>query len=165
MREFTLPIIVTVMLLGTLLIFGYQYATPKLEPYLENKITGMVIGDIGIDLTIADTPKKRELGLSGLRQLPGKAGLLIVFDRADYHGIWMKDMNFPIDIIWIDDTLTIVDITESLNPDSFPAVFEPKVPARMALEVNALFAATYEIEIGQTVRIAPGYLPEDLKGN
>jgi uncharacterized membrane protein (UPF0127 family) len=112
---------------------------------------------------VADTEATREQGLSGTKGLDAKEGLLMIFDKPDYYAIWMKDMNYPIDVIWIDNNLRVVDITESLLPDSYPSIFEPKEPARMALEVNARFAATYHIAVGDTVRINEQYIPKDLK--
>jgi len=163
MKEFLLPILVVTVLLISSGVYAYQYLIPKSEKYLENQLHEMTIGEVGIDISVADEPEEREKGLSGLSSLPKKSGLLFIFDTSDHHGIWMKDMNFPIDIIWIDENMRIVDVTEVLKPDSFPAIFEPEEPARMALEVNALFVATHEIKVGQTVRIADRYLPEDLK--
>jgi uncharacterized membrane protein (UPF0127 family) len=57
----------------------------------------------------------------------------------------------------------VVDISEAVSPDSYPAIYEPEMPARMALEVNARFAATYRIRVGDTVLMNDAYIPSDLK--
>ncbi len=163
MKEFFLPVFVVTVLLVAVSFFSYNYVIPMTEEYLKNQIPGVVIRDVGIDVVVADTEKTRERGLSGLASIPSRAGLLMVFDTSDYYGIWMKDMQFPIDVIWIDDTLHVVDTSEVLKPEDFPEVYEPSRPARMALEVNAQFVATYKIEIGDEVRLAEHLVPEDLK--
>lgn len=163
MKEFLLPIIVvfTLVVFGGFL--GYQFAVPHITPYFENRVRGAIINDTGIDIIVADTPREREQGLSGYTSLKKDTGLLMIFEEADYHGIWMKEMYFPIDVIWIGDDMKVIDITESLKPETFPAVFEPKTPARMVLEVNAAFAASNGIQVGDTVRLNSDYIPEDLK--
>lgn len=163
MREYFLPVFTTFVVLGCVAVLVYQYGHLYSEHYLKNQITGVTIGDVGIDVSVADTEAMREQGLSGLSKIGPKEGLLMIFDKADYFAIWMKDMNFPIDIIWIDNNLTIVDITEAISPDTYPSIFEPQAPARMALEVNARFAATYRIKVGDKVQMADAFIPEDLK--
>ena len=163
MREYLLPVLTIFIVIACATILAYKYASPYSEHYLKNQITGVTIGDVGVDVSVANTEALREQGLSGLDGIGRKEGLLMIFDEADYHAIWMKDMHFPIDIIWIGDDFTILDVTEAISPDTYPSIFEPKYPARMALEVNARFIATYRIKIGDTVQMAEAYIPDDLK--
>jgi len=88
-------------------------------------------------LEIADTPKEREQGLSGRDSLPKENGLFFVFDRPDYYGFWMKEMKFPIDIVWFNEKKEVVGITRNLKPESYPKVFYPPQKIKYALEVNA----------------------------
>jgi uncharacterized membrane protein (UPF0127 family) len=83
----------------------------------------------------ADTDQSRQTGLSGRKCIPEKTGMLFVFDKADLHGIWMKDMNFPIDILWIDSTKKIIHIEENVDPNTYPKVSYPPTPASYVLEV------------------------------
>ncbi len=83
----------------------------------------------------ADTDQSRQTGLSGHECIPEKTGMLFVFEKADLHGIWMKDMNFPIDILWIDSTKKIIHIEENVDPNTYPKVFYPPTPASYVLEV------------------------------
>lgn len=163
MREHFLPIIVLAIIVLCLGFLAYVYLEPRAEPYLENQVPGVTVRDVAIDAIIADEEKERVRGLSGLPSMGPREGLLMVFDTADHHAIWMKDMNFPIDIIWVGDDLTVVDVTEAVRPDTYPAIFEPSVPARMALEVNARFVATHRIKIGDPVLLNEAYIPRDLR--
>ena len=106
------------------------------------------LGSAVIEVAIADNQETRRKGLSYLSSLPSKTGLLFVFSESDTHGIWMKDMQFPIDIIWMDEELRVVDIHQNISPDTYPTSFHPKVPARFALEVEAGFSSEYDIRIG-----------------
>jgi uncharacterized membrane protein (UPF0127 family) len=165
MREHFLPILTVLAIVLCIGILAYNYFAPRAVPYLENQIPGVTVRDVGIDAIIADTEEERVQGLSGFSGLGPREGLLMIFDRSDYHAIWMKDMNFPIDIIWIGEDLTIIDVTEGITPESYPAIFEPSTPARMALEVNARFVATHKLKIGDPVYLNEAYIPRDLKKN
>ncbi len=116
--------------------------------------TGVVrIGEIAIPVELADSAGARARGLSGRQSLPPESGMLFIFDEPDRYGFWMKDMHFPIDIIWIDEAGRVVDITERLQPSTYPNSFSPSSPARYVLEVNAEFAMTHEIKRGMRAAI------------
>ncbi len=89
-----------------------------------------------IAVEIADTPTERSLGLSGRDLLKPGHGLLFVFDESGYYNFWMKEMNFAIDIIWLDENLNIVDTKLSATPASYPEIFTPKNKAKYVLETN-----------------------------
>ncbi len=107
-----------------------------------------------VRVDIADTPEARGRGLSGRESLAQDAGMLFVFPQDGYHGFWMKDMNFPIDIIWLSGEGRVVDMAESVAPESYPASFQPRVAARYVLEVNAGFAKAHNIAIGDTASLS-----------
>lgn len=103
---------------------------------------------VSLKVEIADTPEERVKGLSGRESLDENAGLLFIYDEPGIYGIWMKEMKFPIDAIWLDGNYRVVDIARDVQPDSFPKVFEPSKPAKYILEVNASLAERNSIEIG-----------------
>jgi uncharacterized protein len=122
------------------------------------------ISSAAIDVTVADEPEERIQGLSGVKKLKDFEGKLFIFDTDGKHGIWMKDMLFPIDIIWIDKNLKVVHIEENALPSSYPnTVFAPPVDARFVLEMNAYFAASIKIAVGDRLTLAPSLLPADIK--
>ena len=92
------------------------------------------IGNVPIRVEVADTPELRTKGLSGRSSLGATNGMLFIFDKSDYHKIWMKDMHIMIDVMWIDENFTVIDITRGLRPDSYPKTFEPHFPARFVIE-------------------------------
>ena len=79
--------------------------------------------------------------------------MLFVFDRDDFHAFWMKDMNFPIDIIWLDDKYTIVDVWERADPSSYPEVRQPRARARFVVELSANFFREHHLKIGNVLEI------------
>lgn len=100
------------------------------------------------NVTIASTQQDRVLGLSNRDSLPMDQGLLFIFEEPEIAGIWMKDMNFPIDIIWLDQAKEIIDIEPNVSPDTFPTVFKPFDPALYVIEVNAGAVEDLGIEVG-----------------
>lgn len=87
-------------------------------------------------------------GLSDRPILAENSGLFFIFPYSDTHGIWMKEMNFPIDIIWLDENYQIVAVKENAAPDSYPEVFKPTTPALYVLEVPAGFVQKHKISVG-----------------
>ena len=89
----------------------------------------------------------RMRGLSNREYLSYNEAMLFVFPDAGMHGIWMKDMRFPIDIIWLDEQQMVLTIESNVSPDSYPTVFNPVTPAKYVVEVNAGWAMQNEVEI------------------
>lgn len=119
----------------------------------ENNI--LKVGNTSINVDIADTPALQERGLSGRKTLLGDQGMYFIFDHSGIYPFWMKEMNFPIDIIWIDDHMSVADITKNVLPSSFPQTFASKVPVRFVLEVQSGFAARHGVKIGDFASLVP----------
>jgi len=68
---------------------------------------------------IADTLGERERGLSGKQSLGDDKGMLFIFEEETLPGFWMKDMKFPIDILWIDENKKIVGIEKNMQAGDF----------------------------------------------
>jgi uncharacterized membrane protein (UPF0127 family) len=112
-----------------------------------------VIGETAIKVQIADSKKERQKGLSDRAYLQYNSGLLFIFDENDFHGIWMKDMNFAIDIIWLDAALQVIDYKKNVSPNTYPEVFKPKKKALYVLEVQAGFISSNYIKIGDQMTV------------
>lgn len=106
-----------------------------------------------ITVKVADSQEERSKGLSGSSQLKDGTGMLFIFDEASYHGIWMKDMKYPIDIVWLDENQKIVNLQEYATPDSYPRVFTPQVPARYVIELPVGSIKSYGMNYGKKVTI------------
>ncbi len=90
-----------------------------------------------IKVQLADTDAAREQGLSGVTFLSEDSGMLFVFPDSSLYGFWMKDMNFALDIIWVDEFKQIVGIEENVSTSTYPNVFYPPVVVKYVLEVNS----------------------------
>lgn len=89
------------------------------------------------DVKIVDTPELLMRGLSGSDPLAKNEGMLFVFDHDGGHSIWMKEMRFSLDIIWISRFGSVVHIERNVHPDTYPRAFTSRKPARYVLEILA----------------------------
>lgn len=115
--------------------------------------TSLELKGIPLNVEIARTEVARQRGLSGRETIAENQGLLFIFDKPDFYGIWMKDMRFPIDILWLDEGGVIVDIKRNAVPESYPDVFYPNVPATYVLELLAHFSELHNVEVGDVVTL------------
>ncbi len=80
--------------------------------------------------------------------------MLFVFDKPGRYGFWMYGMKFPLDIIWIEESLRIVHIVENAQPCSnICETYEPPAEALYVIEVNAGFVEKYGLKVGDVVEI------------
>lgn len=149
--------IVVIIILAVVLLISLSFSFFKNEaPTSEYPITRLkqkIIYINGRQLTveIADEPHEQSRGLSGRKFLEENDGMLFIFPQPDKHSFWMKDMKFPLDIIWIDEKLTIVDMAKNLSPETFPATFSPSSPVKYVIEINAGWSDKNNITIGDKV--------------
>ena len=118
---------------------------------LEKK--NITINDQIISVDVASTPGQQEQGLSGRKSLEKNTGMLFVFPKPGSVGFWMKDMNFSIDMVWLDNTGKVVTIKEHATPEGYPEVFYPTTPAQYVIELPDRDTERLHIEIGQTISI------------
>ena len=106
-----------------------------------------------VNAEVADTLPKKLKGLMFRESLTEGNGMLFLFYNDDYHGIWMMNMRFPLDIIWIDSNQKIVDIVKNAQPCIIPfSIYKPRKKARYVLEVNAGFTDKHSIKVGDIVK-------------
>lgn len=114
------------------------------------------IDNLTIPVEIADTAETIEKGLSGRFHLPSRQGMLFLFPAADSYTFWMPNMNFPIDLIWINASRHIVGFEQSMQPEKdlkSPRYYSPPEPVKYVIEVNAGFVKKNSLIVGQEVLI------------
>ena len=105
-----------------------------------------------IQAELADTQSKRIQGLMFRESLAHNRGMLFVFDKEAQHSLWMKNMRFPLDIIWFDRNKKIVDIYQNALPcKEICKDLIPQSAVAFVLEVNAGFVAKNQIQVGDKV--------------
>ena len=96
----------------------------------------------------------RAMGLMFRPSLPLDRGMIFLFGTSDFHGIWMKNCKFPIDILWLDEERRVVHVAEAVPPckaEPCP-VYNPMRKASWVIELNAGQARREKAVLGSTVR-------------
>jgi uncharacterized membrane protein (UPF0127 family) len=111
------------------------------------------IGSTTVQASVADTIAERIKGLSGTPYMPPDVVKLFVFNAGGPQSIWMKDMNYPLDIIWAQKDGSIVHIEENVSPKTYPNSFSSPKPAWYVIETNAGFVASSSIKLGDKLSL------------
>lgn len=106
-----------------------------------------------VKLDIARSEEARAKGLGGRESMANNQGMLFVFDKPAVECFWMKDMRFSIDIIWLNTAKQVVHVERNLSPETYPASYCPKLPAKYVVELNAGQADKLGISTGDTLRL------------
>lgn len=159
-----LELVVAIILVLVAVWWGFSYFSDDLINFFQGDSSYQVFFDeVAMRVTVADEQAEWQQGLSGVTTLGELEGKLFIFPNNGRYGMWMKDMLIPIDIIWVDDTFTVVHVESVVTPDTYPQSFTSPVPARFVLEANAYFAELYKIGVGSTLRIPAQIIPKDLR--
>jgi uncharacterized membrane protein (UPF0127 family) len=131
-----------------------EYAVDE-RRYFPNPVT-FTIGSTTWRASVAATLPARIQGLSNTPFLP--MDMVKWFDFQSYgpHSIWMKDMQYPLDIVWLDREGVVVHIEERVSPETFPDSFSSPTPAWYVLEGNVGFVASSSLAIGSVI-VPPQY--------
>ena len=61
---------------------------------------------------------------------------------------WMKEMNFNLDIIWLNNLKKVDYFQKNLSPLTYPKLYCPPLNSRYVLEMNSGFVNKQHIHIG-----------------
>ena len=135
-----------------LIIIVFVVAGFLLLSHTTSEIKTVKIGGQIIKVELVQTLEAQAQGLSGRTGLAQDTGMLFVFSGPGEYDFWMKDMKFPLDMIWIGDDLHVIYIQKNATPRSYPATFGPAQDAKYVLEVNAGFADVHNVKTGDSVQ-------------
>jgi uncharacterized membrane protein (UPF0127 family) len=109
-------------------------------------------GDYRVNVEVVSKPADQAIGLMYRKHLAKDSGMLFIFQQERPQSFWMKNTFIPLDMLFISSDLVIVDIT-TMNPcktDPCPD-YTSRQPARYCLEVNAGYARSHTIAIGDKI--------------
>ena len=98
----------------------------------------LYVGSAKLLVEVADTREQRIRGLMFRQSLPADSGMLLVFDREEIQGIWMKNMRFNLDIIFLNKDKQVLEIFPDVPPcreDPCPS-YICRHPAKYVLEIK-----------------------------
>ena len=143
-----LAIILLCMVVGLVLgVFSPKEREGATGPRIADTVA-LTMGNMTFRAQVADSDDERARGLSGRPSLASNEALLVVFPYQDAWGIWMKDMLFPIDIVWADAEMRVIMVREGVAPETYPEAFRPSSPALYVVELPAGSASRHGIVPG-----------------
>ena len=120
----------------------------EIKDFNFNQVNYVYFGNTRVRVELALDEKTQAKGLSGRESLKAEEGMLFVFTKPDKYFFWMKDMNFPLDIIWLDKYGKIIYIKRDAQPASYPETFGIAEDAKFVLEVVSGFADKNKLKTG-----------------
>jgi uncharacterized membrane protein (UPF0127 family) len=93
-------------------------------------------------ITVAKTEAQLTQGLSGTKNLGANEAMVFAFASDGPQSMWMKDMNYPIDMVWLSSDTRVVNIVKNAQPSSYNSQdpskstrFQSSTPARYVIEL------------------------------
>lgn len=125
-------------------------------PYTDYETTTVTVrADDGgtrgtVRAAIAQSRKRRELGLSAAESMPTTGGMLVVYDEAGQHSYSMQDMAFGLDLVYADADREITAIRDAPAPtgDDAPSYTGD---GKYMLAVTAEWTETNSVAVGDTL--------------
>lgn len=144
----------TLLIITGGILFTQNYSKSGKTFFLFKKDPVVKIANQSFRVIVANSQKERERGLSEIKSLQDNQGMIFLFDRPDYYSFWMRNMKFPIDIIYINKD-TIITIKNNAQPPKnikeSPIIYAPTSPADKVLEISAGLAEKYKFKNGDKV--------------
>lgn len=146
MRKLIFPIFFILGVMGVLSLRSSQ------APETERSIVVFPSG-IEVMVDVADEHAERVQGLSGREYLEERDGLLFLHETREVQRYWMKEMNFPIDIIWLFEGEVIGFVEDAQPEDPVVTIYTSPAPVDAVLEVSAGFINSHSVKMGDILDI------------
>ncbi len=119
-----------------------QTYIPLFENYckqtrVDNTELNCKLGDFPIKLKVASTPESQQIGYQYSDQEPtDEEGILFVYPQETLVGFWMKNVKFPLDIMFFNSKKEMVH-REIMEPETYPKIYKCNIPAQYAIETKS----------------------------
>ena len=152
-----LPTIIAVIILG---ILGLVFIPVSIKEKKIDFPRGTVSTDNKtIQVEVADTPAARQRWLTFREdRLPLNTAIILVYDKPDLYSLWLLNIQFNIDLVWLDNKGNVVYIVKNAPPcktplDASDCTYKNTRPAKYILAATAGFVDYYNITTGATFKI------------
>ena len=100
-----------VVILVVILIISFYVNTS------DKKVGQVKVNNQAFKVKIAKTDQEKQIGSIKTKKLPDNQGMLFLFNDPGFYSFWMKEMQFPIDIIYINGN-KVTTIIKNATPPS-----------------------------------------------
>ncbi len=112
-------------------------------------VSGFEPKKVCVEFEWARTTDEQKVGLSKYETYDDVKGMIFAYETPVQACIWMKNMKFPIDIVWVNSEREIVKIEVNVSPKTYPTTFCSEEPAKYVLELNQYVSEYAGLKVGQ----------------
>lgn len=141
--------IISFIIIISAVILALWYVSIHVYSFHGNKIEKITINNKTFYAEVVSSSDKMQKGLGGRNSLCQSCAMLFEFPQTGRYTFWMKDMHFPLDIIWILDGKVVY--LEKNVLENFSGVITPPVDADQVLEINVGNVDKFDIKIGDKI--------------
>jgi len=152
-----LPTIIAVIILG---ILGLVFIPVSIKEKKIDFPRGTVSTDNKtIQVEVADTPAARQRWLTFREdRLPLNTAIILVYDKPDLYSLWLLNIQFNIDLVWLDNKGNVVYIVKNAPPcktplDASDCTYKNTRPAKYVVAATSGFIAKHNIDNGSKLSI------------
>lgn len=160
-KDMALFMLIAVIVVAAGAAVSYLYLFRRPNPLLA--AATVRIGGAAFNAEVATTTIAKARGLSYRTALGADDGMLFIFRRPGVQNFWMKDMNFPIDMIWMGPSAAgggeeVLGFVQDAAPQPGAPLWKLRIYSSpdgtdKVLETNAGAVAKYGIRVGDAVQI------------
>lgn len=104
-------------------------------------------GCVGLETAI--TPEQHARGLGKRSSLATNEGMVFIYEKPQKTCFWMKDTQFSLDIIWLNEAKTITKIEPNLAPSTYPNAYCSASDTKYVIELNAGAVERNSLAVGE----------------
>jgi uncharacterized protein len=137
------------------LYFFRNYWKDTGSQLISNKNSTVTINNNIFKVAVVISEKDMEIGLSETKSIAPNQGMIFLFKTPGYYSFWMKNMKFPIDIIYINGDAIVTIINNAQSPKNNAenlTIYSPAQPADKVLEIQAGLSDKYHFKNGDKVK-------------
>jgi len=103
-----------------------------------------------IDIEIAETDYETQTGLMYRKGMDTNQGMLFIFPSSAMHSFYMKNTEFSLDLLYINENNVIASMQENAEPFNESGL-SSKVPVKYVLEINGGLAKEWNLQVGDSI--------------
>jgi uncharacterized membrane protein (UPF0127 family) len=148
--------LIGVLFIGFTLFIVYFANFVMIDVSQKNEIKNIKVGEKEYILEVVTTSEDLKKGLSKFKNIEDNQGMLFVFDTPGRWSIWMKDMKFNIDIIFLNEKKEVVTLFKNIQFENHENVFEyrkyiPDYDSKYVIELKEGEIQKNKIKVGDII--------------
>lgn len=126
---------------------GFEFKTETLLRFVQDKDTLSTV----FEIELAESDYEKETGLMHRKEMKSNRGMLFIYENETARpSFYMKNTYIPLDLIYLDKNMKIVDFNLNTTPLS-EELIPSEMPSRYVLEVNAGIVNQLKLEKGDRI--------------